>query len=106
MNYHQPKTQPEAAGARRLMKLMKSRGWLCMKLGGGKYTVGWPDWYCYHPKWGHKWIETKTIKGKLSRSQITRFIKMSLAGDKIYILTNERDYMKLFRNYDNWRMFK
>lgn len=106
MIYKQPRTQSEAKGAKKLISLMESREWLCMKLGGGKFTVGWPDWYCYHERWGHRWVETKTIKGKLRPSQITRFIRMSVAGDKIFVLTNEKDYMKLFREHDNWRMFR
>lgn len=97
-----PSTGPEAKGTTRLIRYMIARGWGCMKVGGGKYNTGWPDWYCYHHTYGHRWIEMKKDKGRLSPSQIKRFIKMNKMGDKIFVLRDERDYKVLFREHDNW----
>jgi len=104
MDYKKPRTNPEAAGANRLSRLMRRKGWMIWKHGAGKFVSGWPDYYAAHPSWGTKWIETKAPGGKLRPSQIKRFSAMSKYGVEIWVLEDERDYMKLFKK-PNWRMY-
>ena len=105
MNYRKPRGQPESKGASRLIALLVSKGWGCWKIGGGPLTVGWPDWYCFHRRHGHRWIETKAPGKKLRKSQVNRFQKMANAGDKIYVVHDETEYDVLFRDKDNWMMY-
>lgn len=109
MIYRKPKrtvrTGPEQRGANRLMIYMRARGWTCMKLGGGKFTVGWPDYYCFHKAYGHRWIEMKKPGGEIRQSQIKRFTDLNKAGDKVFVLRDERDYPVIFKEQDNWGMF-
>lgn len=112
MKYKKPKktvkSGPEATGAKRFIRHMVARGWTCMKIGGGKFTIGWPDYYCHHPYYGHRWVEAKKPGGLLRESQIKRFTQLNKAGDHVFILRDERDYMKLFKKdkygklVDNW----
>lgn len=105
MRYKKPRGQPEALGARRLVRHMEARGWMCDKLGGGPFTVGWPDYYCFHPQHGERWIETKAPGGKLSRSQTKRFSRWAAKGIKIFVMEDETTYNRLFQEGDNWRQY-
>ena len=104
MDYKKPRTQPESLAARRLVAYMRARYWYVGKIGGSKYNVGWPDYYAFHRMHGHRWIETKTPNGKLKPSQIRRFRQMTEAGDKVYVLTDETHYARLF-GPPNWEMY-
>ena len=104
MNHRKPRGQPESKAANRLVQYMKARYWGIWKLGGGKFTVGWPDFYAFHRTHGHRWVETKTHEGRLRSSQIDKFRQLTDAGDSVYVLTDEKDYYKLFNNA-NWMMF-
>jgi len=106
LKYKKKNPKPEAAGSNRLMNYMQAKGWLCMKLGGSKFTVGWPDYYCYHPRHGHRWVEMKAPGEKLRDSQIKRFTKMAAAGDKIFVCEDRDHYDRLLRPRDNWRQYK
>ena len=83
---------------------MRARDWYIGKIGGGKFTVGWPDYYAFHRQHGHRWIETKTPGAKLRASQIERFRQLTNAGDSVYVLTDEKDYHKLFET-PNWEQY-
>ncbi len=104
MEHRKPRGKPEAKGANRLCNYMRARGWGIWKIGGSKYTVGWPDYYAYHPQHGHRWIETKTKTGKLEPSQKIRFRELTDKGDKVYVLTDEKHYDRLFKE-PNWIMY-
>lgn len=96
------RSQPEQASSIRLRRYMKAQGWYVKKIHGGKYQSGLPDLYCHHPQHGHRWIETKVPKGKLSDSQIQEFTRLHKACDKIYVLEDETHYYRLFATRDNW----
>lgn len=96
---------PEAEGASGLVKVMRRHGWSIWKLGGSKYSAGWPDYYAFHKVHGHRWVETKSNSGRLTPSQLERFSEMAAAGDKIIVARNEKDYEMILRNTDNWRFY-
>lgn len=85
---------------------MRAQGWHCFKVGAGKFVAGWPDYYCLHPAYGHRWMETKAKKEKLTPAQLKRFKRLSDAGDKIYVLTGLEDYRVLFKERDNWKHYQ
>ena len=105
VEYRKPKTQPEHQASNTLVNYMRGRGWGIWKIGGGRFTVGWPDFYAFHPEYGERWIEMKTPTGKLRASQIKRFINMSKHGVRIWVLTSYEQYMKLFQT-PNWRQYR
>ena len=109
MDYRTPRrtvhTGPEAQGAARLIRFMRAHRWHCEKLSGGLYQVGLPDYVCWHPEHGQRWIETKAPGGKLRRSQEIKFAIMESFGQKIYVLEDERGYPLLFKDKDNWRHY-
>jgi hypothetical protein len=96
---------PETKGALRIRKKLEGKGWYVGKIGGGPYTIGWPDFFCCHVLHGHRWIETKVPGRKLRASQVKRFTELADKGEKIYVMYDEKDYMVLFRDNDNWRKF-
>lgn len=84
---------------------MVSKGWVCDKIGGGKYTVGWPDYWCWHPVHGERWVEMKAPGGKLRPSQIKRFSRWAKKGILVFICTDDTDYEKLFKDWSDWEMY-
>ncbi len=99
------KTGPEAKGAKRLRLHMRAKGWYIKKLHGGRYQSGLPDLLCLHSLHGHRWVETKSPGGKLRQSQIHEFTIMEQHGEQIYVLEDEKDYMKLFNKKGNWLQY-
>ena len=106
MNFKKPRKKPEAGGAVRLRTYMEARGWYLKKLHGNKYQEGMPDYVAFHSKHGMRWIENKTLTGRLTPSQKKVFVEMAIRGEKIFILFDETDYDRLFAEYDNWRDYR
>lgn len=108
MHYKIPRrtvrTGPEAKGALRIRRYLEARGWLVIKLHGGKYQSGLPDFFIIHIVHGLKWMETKAKGEKLRRSQLGMFGLLDKFGQEVFVLTDEQDYPKLF-NKPNWREF-
>jgi len=105
MDYRKPRGKPEAEGANRLKLHMQARGWVVDKIGGSKFAVGWPDLFCWHPKHGLRWIETKAPGGKLRKSQYDRFHRWKQHGLSVYVLEDETHYQRLFLDQDNWEEY-
>ena len=99
------KDGPEAKGMRNLRKLMEHRGWLVKKIHGGQYQFGFPDLFCAHPEYGHRWIEMKAPKQKLRSSQIKKFSEFETYGELIFVLEDENGYGKLFKPFGNWKEY-
>lgn len=104
MQHSKPKTQPESLASIKIIKYMKARSWACWKVGAGKYVSGWPDYYCVHHIFKHRWIEIKVDKNKLRASQVKRFRELTKAGDEVFVLENEGQYGKLFKP-PNWEEY-
>lgn len=94
-------TGPEAQGSKNLKKFMEARGWKLMKLHGGKYQSGWPDYVAMHLVHGMRWIEMKAPGGKLRPSQVQKFNTMTKYGQEVYVLRDEKDYHVL-NGKGNW----
>ena len=96
------RTGPESKGSERLQLFMRSKGWWCKKLHGGKYQSGLPDLLALHPLHGHRWIETKAPGEKLRPTQRKMFAMFNRYRQKVYVLEDEKGYWKLFDKKDNW----
>lgn len=84
---------------------MKRLGWLNpQKSHGNKYQVGWPDLFTCHPEYGPRWIEMKSERGKLRKSQVIKCSLWSKFGVGVWVLRGPKDYQVLF-SPPNWREF-
>lgn len=77
---------------------------------GNAYQIGIPDLFCFHPKWGFRWIDVK-VEGRYSftKAQKLKWPAWEQYDCGIWILTgaNEANYKRLFgppnwRDYDKW----
>jgi hypothetical protein len=93
----------EADHARELRAHMEARGWLVEKVHGSMYMKGWPDYYCFHPRFGERWLETKRPEhGHLEPSQEKKFRKWQAFGIKIVIASCVEDYNVVLKGEPNW----
>ena len=92
---------------RKLVVLLEACGWHVERMLANAYQVGIPDLYCYHKKWGPRWIEIKRPdQYSFTRAQRLKFPQWEEAGIGIWILTAAtEDQYKLLFGPPNWREF-
>jgi hypothetical protein len=98
-----PRHGPEFKIQQTLIDFLTKRGWLVERLIGNAFQQGIPDLYCYHPKWGERWVDVK-VKGHYSftRAQKHKWPKWAKFGVGVWILTGVEDYDLLFQP-PNWK---
>jgi hypothetical protein len=99
--------RPEDLIVTQLKSFLKTRDWLVKKTHGNEYQSGFPDLFCYHKRYGLRWIEVKVSKtGHLQGSQIEFFRELAAVGCGVWILTaaNDAQYQLLFKE-PNWIWF-
>jgi hypothetical protein len=92
---------------RELITFLQARGWHVERMLGNAYQSGIPDLFCYHKKWGMRWIEVKRPAGySFTQRQRQRWPAWEKAGIGIWILTAATDEQHdlLFKS-PNWRDF-
>jgi len=90
-----------------LVEFLETRGWLVEIFIGNAFQTGVPDLYCYHKKWGERWIDAKQPKRyTFTKAQRHKWPKWEAAGVGIWILTaaTQAEYDKLFKP-PNWRSY-
>jgi hypothetical protein len=90
-----------------LVKLLKARGWHVERMLANAYQTGIPDLYCYHEKWGQRWVEVKRPdQYSFTRAQRLKWPEWDRAGIGIWILTaaTQEQYDLLFAP-PNWHEF-
>jgi len=99
--------RPEAKIQKALIEYLENRGWFVRVTHGNKFQSGFPDLYCYHHKYGERWIDAK-VKGRYSftKAQKAEWPLWEEAGIGIWILVaaTEEEYDKLF-DKPNWREY-
>ena len=109
MKIEKPKVKrnnPEEKIQNKIRKILKADGWVTEKMHGNQYQSGIPDLYCFHRKHGHRWVEIKTEKGRLTHAQGVTFKAWEKAGLGVYILTHHSEINLLTDGSEpNWRRF-
>jgi hypothetical protein len=106
-NICKPKHGPEWFIQQDLITFLRVRGWLVEHTHGSQYQTGFPDLYCFHPKWGQRWIDCKRPVGcSFTRAQKIKWPEWESFGVQIWILTaaTQTEYDKLFA-LPNWRSY-
>jgi len=105
MNPVKPKGRPEDLIVQQLTSFLKTRDWLVKKTHGNLYSVGWPDLYIAHKRYGQRWVECKIpLKGYMESSQIEFFRELAAVGIGVWIITaaNDEQYQLLFKESNWW----
>jgi Holliday junction resolvase len=92
---------------RELVEFLRTRGWHVERMLGNAYQFGIPDLFCYHKKWGMRWVEVKRPSGwSFTLRQRQKWPEWERVGLGIWILTaaNQEQYDLLFQP-PNWRNF-
>jgi hypothetical protein len=92
---------------RELVDFLRTRGWHVERMLANAYQTGIPDLFCYHTKWGMRWVEVKRPEGySFTRRQRQKWPEWEKAGIGIWILTaaTQEQYDLLFRA-PNWQAF-
>lgn len=96
--------KPEAKLQDEIIKMLRYKGWFVKSTHGNLYSVGWPDLFACHSRYGQRWIEIKLPKGStFTPAQLEDFPKFCANGSGVWILIGATDdeYKKLFEPY-NW----
>jgi len=92
---------------RELVNFLQIRDWYVERMLGNAFQFGIPDLFCYHAKWGMRWVEVKRPEGySFTLRQKQKWPEWEKAGIGIWILTaaTQEEYDKLFQP-PNWRDF-
>ena len=87
--------------------MLRSIEWYVHVTHGNEFSMGLPDLYCGHKKYGTRWIEVKNPLGyTFTAAQLEEFPKMTAAGIGIWVLVaaTEIEYKKLWQS-PNWYQY-
>lgn len=87
-----------------IITYLEVRNWMAEPTTMNQYQSGFPDVYCFHTKYGPRWVEVKKAKGyTFTKAQKFKFPKWHKVGVGIWILCDdtEEEYDKLFQP-PNW----
>ena len=103
-----PKKQPELESSiqKKIITMLKSKGWFVKVTNGNMYQTGFPDLYATHSDYKARWIEVKRPVGyKIQPSQMRDFPKMCANGSGVWIMSaaTEFEYKKLFKPCNWWK---
>lgn len=110
MDSFKPKTGgPEAPIQEAIIKELRYRGWYVDPTHGNMFMSGWPDLFCCHINYGHRWIEVKDPARKgliFTPAQMKKFPLMCAHGAGVWVATTHVDVEKLItQQAANWHMY-
>jgi len=102
-------TKPETILQKNVIKMLRYKGWFVKSTHGNLYQSGFPDLYCTHRIYGHRWVEVKmpTRTGDVfTPAQHETFPQLCANGAGVWVIVaaTESEYEKLFKRF-NWFMY-
>jgi len=92
---------------RDIKEMLELRGWLVEIMANSAFQIGIPDLYCFHRKWGERWIDVKNPdRYTFTKAQRYKWPLWEQHGVGIWILiaATQSEYDKLFKP-PNWRNY-
>jgi len=91
---------PEYSIQADVIQFLQARGWHVERMIGNAFQMGIPDIYCYHKKWGERWIDIKNpVHYEYTKAQRWKWPIWEAAGIGVWIMVGATDeeYDKLFK---------
>lgn len=101
------KRGPEAIIQAEIIAFLRAKEWYVRETHGNVYQNGFPDLFCCHRKYGHKWVEVKNPEAfSFTAAQLSEFPLLCANGSGVWILVaaTESEYNKLFTEC-NWLFY-
>jgi len=96
--------RPEAIIQEAIIQLLRNKSWLVKPTHGNMFQCGFPDLFCTHAKYGHRWVEVKNPSAyHFTPAQLEWFPQFCANGSRVWVLVaaTEAEYDKLFKPA-NW----
>lgn len=98
-------SRPEAKVQAAIIAMLRNKEWFVKATHGNMYQSGYPDLFCCHRRYGHRWVEVKLPKGsRFTPAQVQDFPMFCANGSGVWILiaATETEYRKLFKPPNWW----
>lgn len=90
----------------RIIKELRYRLWFVKETHGSMYQSGFPDLFCCHKRYGHRWLEVKRPVGwKFTPAQLETFPMLCAAGSHVWIANTEVEVEALLMSSSNWHHY-
>jgi len=91
-----------------IMIFMQFRGWFVKITHGNIFSSGFPDLFCTHMRYGHRWVEVKDPNRRgdpFTAAQLEVFPLLCANGSGVWVLVaaTEAEYQKLFKKFNWWQ---
>ena len=96
--------RPEAVIQKNIIEYLRMREWFVKPTHGNMYQQGFPDLFCCHSDFGHRWVEVKVMPyGRFTPAQLKTFPKLCAHGSGVWVMVGATaaEYEKL-RKRPNW----
>jgi hypothetical protein len=90
----------------RIIKELRFKSWFVEATFGSAEQSGFPDLFCCHTRYGHRWVEVKKPTGyKFTGAQLEKFPQFVAHGSGIWIATSEIGIEDLLMKPCNWYQY-
>lgn len=106
MDPYKPREKPEEKIQIAIINKLKILDWFVKPTVGNMYQSGFPDLFCCHSNYGHRWVEVKNPGHyRLTPAQIDWFPKMCAHGSGVWIVTSPDQVPDVLMTPFNWYQF-
>jgi len=89
-----------------IIKELRFRNWFVKETHGNMYQSGFPDLFCCHTRYGHRWLEVKKPVGyRFTPAQLETFPQLCAHGSGVWIATTHEGVEALLMKPYNWFIF-
>lgn len=97
---------PEAIIQQAVIKELRYLNWYVKSTHGDAYQAGFPDLFCCHMRYGHRWVECKNpLAYRFTNAQLENFPVMQAHGSNIWVATTHEGIQELLMGPPNWYQF-